>query len=108
MPVAAQAQWATTRTEHDWRISVADGSYGLLQQQVYTFDLVHGYRRTTVYFGPHTWSTDFRAEYIVAAALMILVIGVLSAKELLWGVFSRRLRKCARDQKPDAVSGPLV
>ena|ERR1035437_2827308 len=87
MPIAAQAQWAFSRTEHDWRISVGANSYGLLQQEVYTIDLVHGTRITTIYFGSHTWATTrFRADYIAALSLLIVgTVVVLSLKRLLSG-----------------------
>ena len=87
MPIAAQAQWATSRAEHDWRIFVGANSYGLLQQEVYTIDLVHGYRVTTIYFGCHTSSaTRFRANYGAVMTLLIVgTVGVLSSKKLLSG-----------------------
>ncbi|SRR6266540_362545 len=87
MPIAAHAQWATSRTEHDWRVSVGVNSYGLLQQEVYTIDLVHGYRVTTIYFGSHTRSTTrFRADYVAVVTLLIVgTAGVLSSKKLLSG-----------------------
>ncbi len=87
MPLAAQAQWATGHTEHDWRISVGANSYGLLQEEVYTIDLVHGTRITTIYFGSRTWTTTrFRADDIAALSLLIVgAVGALSLKKLLSG-----------------------
>lgn len=83
--MAAQSQWASGYTEHDWRVSVGANYYGLLQQVVYTTDLVHGYRTTTLYFGTHSWlTTRFRADYAAVVALVVLgIAGVLSSKNLL-------------------------
>ncbi len=34
-PIAAEAQWASFRIEHDWRLTLGDNSFGLVQTAVY-------------------------------------------------------------------------
>jgi hypothetical protein len=89
LPVAAQAQWASSRTEHDWRLSIRGYSFGLVQQAVYTASLAQpSFRQTTVYLGPlGSRTTSHRAAYLVtvvlvpaAAAVALLVMSVLRQK----------------------------
>src|SRR5690348_12410616 len=48
-PFAAHAQWATTETEHDWRLTIAGRPYGLVQRVRYVGARIGGTRRTTIY-----------------------------------------------------------
>ena len=73
LTVTAHAQWATSRTEHDWRISINGNSYGLTQDFFSTWSTVHGTRTTTIYFGQRTFRT--RLPAIGAAALAVASAG---------------------------------
>ena len=75
LPVAAHAQWASSKTEHDWRLSIGGHSFGLVQQAVYTVSLGSpSYRRTTIYLGPfYTTTTRFRAPWL--AVVLLLPVG---------------------------------
>lgn len=89
LPVGAQAQWASSRKEHDWRISIGDCSFGLVQEVVYTISLTQGNRHTTVYFGPYSWTTGrFQAKHIATAALVAAGVVAFS----LAGWFLRKER----------------
>jgi hypothetical protein len=74
LSAAAEAQWATSRIEHDWRLTVGESSFGLVQTAVYMTDLEHvNHRVTTIHLGPFvTTTTRFRAPQIAAAVLLLL------------------------------------
>src|SRR3954447_14835475 len=74
LPLTGRAQWATTRTEHDWRLAIAGNSFGLIQEAIYTVSLESpNYRRTTIYLGPvYTTTTPFQVPHI---ALVLLLVG---------------------------------
>jgi hypothetical protein len=72
-PIAAQAQWATSRVEHDWRITINGNSYGLEQRFTSTFSTVAGWRTTTIFFGQHTFRTNLPAVWVAALALAPLL-----------------------------------
>lgn len=75
-PGFANAQWATSKTEHDWRLTIGESSYGLVQTAVYMSSTEHeDYRTTTIHLGPWSTSTTrFRAPQIAGAALFLLVV----------------------------------
>jgi hypothetical protein len=75
LPVAAQAQWATSRIEHDWRVTINGNSYGLAQEFFSTFSTVLGTRTTTIYFGQHTFRTSLPA--VCVAALTVASVGAV-------------------------------
>ena len=75
-PMVARAQWATSRTEHDWRLNIAGHSFGLVQEAIYTVSLSYpNYRTTTIYLGPYTTTTRVPAAY--AAVMMLLPAGTI-------------------------------
>jgi hypothetical protein len=73
LPIAAHAQWATSRIEHDWRITINGNSYGLEQRFTSTYSLTLGWRTTTIFFGQHTFRTNLPAVWVAALALAPLV-----------------------------------
>jgi len=73
LPVAAHAQWATSRIEYDWRVNIGDNSYGVTQEFFSTFSTVIGTRTTTIQFGHHTFDT--RLPAVCVAALAVLSLG---------------------------------
>jgi uncharacterized membrane protein len=73
LPIAAQAQWATSRIEHDWRITINGNSYGLEQRFTSTYSLTLGWRTTTIFFGQHTFRTNLPAVWVAALALAPVV-----------------------------------
>ena len=78
-PGIASAQWASTRIEHDWRMTIGGSSIGLVQRAVYFVDLDHvNHRETIIYLGPFsTITTRFRADHIAVATLA--VVGMIAA-----------------------------
>jgi len=78
-PGILSAQWAATRIEHDWQLTVGGSSVGLVQKAVYFVDLTEvNHRETTIYLGPFpSITTRFRAGQIAVA--MLAVVGVLTA-----------------------------
>ena len=76
LPMVAHAQWASSQTEHDWRLNIAGHSFGLVQQAIYTVSLSYpSYRTTTIYLGPYTTATRIPAAY--AAGMMLLPVGAI-------------------------------
>jgi len=67
-PVTAQAQWACKYAEHDWRLKVAGGSYGLVQEIFKPGDI----RTTTVFIGRPTFSTPIPAAFVSVIAVVPL------------------------------------
>lgn len=81
LPTAAQAEWATTDIEHDWRATLGGNSFGLVQQVTYfTARGFGGDRKTLVCLGPFTIATRVRAPFV--AALVILPCGAIG----LWAL----------------------
>ena len=68
-PIAAHAQWATSRVEHDWRVTIGGNSYGLEQRFSSTYSLTLGWRTTTIFFGRHTVRTNLPAVWVASLAL---------------------------------------
>jgi hypothetical protein len=85
LPLAAHAQWATSRVEHDWRITINGNSYGLEQRFTSTFSLVDGWRTTTIYFGRHSFRTSVPAVWVA-----VLTLSPLAAVALFLVATSRR------------------
>jgi hypothetical protein len=79
LTVEAHAQWASSSTEHDWRIAVGGCSFGIVQQAVYTISLSFpSSRHTTIYFGPvGTITTRFEAPFV--AVVLLLPVGATAA-----------------------------
>ena len=74
LPAAAHGQWARGRIEHDWRVAVGGYSYGLVQRASDTTGQDWGWcRTTTIYLGPYTTTTHFRAAHV--AMVLLLPIG---------------------------------
>jgi hypothetical protein len=73
-PLPASAQ-PLFETEHDWRITIGDGSYGVRQvvQQPGEF------RQTTIHFGSHVYHTRLRAAEVAALAIGPLVLAAAVA-----------------------------
>lgn len=73
-PLPASAQ-PLFETEHDWRITIGDGSYGLWQvvQQPGEF------RQTTIHFGSHVYHTRLRAGEVAAIAVGPMVLAAAVA-----------------------------
>lgn len=70
-PTSVCAQWADTRCEHDWTLTVGEQTFGLRQQ-------VHlpGERRTTtICLGSKLVESELRAFPL--AAIIILPMGIL-------------------------------
>jgi hypothetical protein len=84
--VPARAQWATSRVEHDWKITIGGQEFGLTQLAVYVTSLEHvNHRETTLHMGPYfAKTTRFRAPEILAAILSIPAAGI-GLGLLLWG-----------------------
>jgi hypothetical protein len=87
-PIAAHAQWATSRIEHDWRVSIGGSSFGLTQEFFSTFSTTFGSRTTVIYFGRYTVRTGLPGVCVVALAItlfgtacLFLVTKVVRAKE---------------------------
>jgi hypothetical protein len=76
-PVPAAAQ-PLFETEHDWRITIGEHSYGLWQvvQQPGEF------RQTTIWCGPWVFHTRLRAAEVAAIALgpLVLVVAVTMSR----------------------------
>ena len=83
MPRMAQAQWATSRTEHDWRMTTGDYAYGLVEMTVYQSRLTSGTRITTIYVGPFSWST-LRVGAVQIVAGLLLALGTLVVISVKW------------------------
>lgn len=62
-PAAAQPLF---ETEHDWRITIGDGSYGVRQVVQRPGD---EFRQTTIHFGSHVYRTRLRAAEVAAIAV---------------------------------------
>ena len=71
-PMAAHAQWGISYNEHDWRITVGGKSYGLVQEFCSFTSITNGFRQTTIYFGPYTTATRFRAPWVTVVLLLPL------------------------------------
>ena len=71
-PGIVSAQWAATRIEHDWQLTIGGSSVGLVQKAVYFVNLTEvNHRETTVYLGPFpSITTRFRAGQIAGAVLV--------------------------------------
>jgi hypothetical protein len=91
-PGILSAQWAATRIEHDWQLTVGGSSVGLVQKAVYFVDLTEvNHRETTIYLGPFpSITTRFRAGPIAIA--MFAVVGFMAAFPVC--------RMVARDRDP--------
>src|SRR5579871_6367716 len=78
-PGIVSAQWATTRIEHDWCVTIGGSSIGLVQRAVYFVDLTHvSQRETIIYLGPFpSVTTRFRANQIAVATLA--AVGTITA-----------------------------
>jgi hypothetical protein len=71
IPLAAQAQWASSEIEHDWRVSIGGQSFGLQQQVTYfATPGLGGQRTTTLYLGPYTTTTRLPAAFVAAGVLL--------------------------------------
>lgn len=75
-PFAAHAQWAASRIEHDWCLTIGNQSFGLVQTAVYITDLEHvNHRETTLRLGSFAaTSTRYRADAVV---LIVATLGGL-------------------------------
>jgi len=78
-PGILSAQWAATRTEHDWQLTIGGSSIGLVQRAVYFVNLAEvNHRETTIYLGPFpSITTRFRAGPIAGA--LLAVVGIMAA-----------------------------
>lgn len=75
---AAHAQWATTVSEHDWRLTIAGRPYGLVQRVSYVGARIGGTRRTTICLGPYAAETPIPAAFVAAAILLtVSVLGFM-------------------------------
>lgn len=85
-PFAAHAQWATTVTEHDWRLTIAARPYGLLQRVHYVGARIGGTRTTTLCLGPYTANTRVPAACVATVILLpVGVVGLLVLRGLFPG-----------------------
>jgi hypothetical protein len=84
-PVPAAAQ-PLFETEHDWRITIGDGSYGVWQVVQQPGD----FRQTTIHFGSRVYHTRLRAAEVAAIALGPVVLAAAVA-------LSRWRRKSPRE-----------
>ena len=76
--VTAHAQWGTTETEHDWRLTIAGRACGLVQRVSYVGARIGGTRRTTIYLGRYTAETRIPAAYVATVMLLpVAVLGVI-------------------------------
>ena len=73
LPIGAHAQWATSRVERDWRVTINGSPYGLTQEFFSTFSTIVGTRTTTLYLGPHTYRTRLPAVCVATLAVVPLV-----------------------------------
>jgi hypothetical protein len=73
-PFAARAQWATTETQHDWRLTIAGRPFGLVQQVSYVGARLGGTRTTTVCLGSYAVKTRIPAACV---ATMVLFPGTV-------------------------------
>ena len=103
-PVAAQAQWATSRIEHDWRVTITGNSYGLTQEFFSTWSTVHGRRTTTIYFGQHTFRT--RLPALSVAALTFAFVGIVAF--FLFAMRPRKLEYVPNRRAATIPSRPYV
>src|ERR1041384_2474321 len=97
LPVAAQAQWATSRIEHDWRVTINGDSYGLTQDFFSTWSTIHGTRTTTMYFGQDAFRTRLPAVWVAALALAFVGAAALALFAMLPGKHEYGPPNCDED-----------
>ncbi len=84
LPFAAHAQWGTTETEHDWRLTIAGRSYGLVQQVTYVGARLGGTRTTTIWLGSYAAKSRIPAVYLATIVLLpVTVLGCFLLTGLL-------------------------
>jgi len=88
LPIAAYGQWATSRIEHDWRVSIGGSSFGATQEFLSTYSTTLGTRTTVIYLGRYTIRTGLPAGWVAVLAVsffgtacVFLITKVLRAKE---------------------------
>jgi len=103
LPIAAHAQWAILRIEHDWRVTINGNSYGLTQEFLSTWSTVHGTRTTTIYSGQHTLRTRLPAVCVAALALAFVGTVLLSPFAML-----SRKQEYAPHNQPSSGKGAMA
>ena len=90
VPAAAQAQYATCRTIHDWKVEVGEFHFGLLESNISYAGPGPGSPITTVLFGPYRWFT-IRFSAVKRAMFGFLVL--LTAVALPAGLMMTRKQR---------------
>jgi hypothetical protein len=76
VPIGAHGQWARSRTEHDWHVTVGGQEFGIVQRSVDMTGREWGWQRTTtIYVGPYRTSTRLHAGFVAIGLLVPIVFG---------------------------------
>ena len=84
LPIAAHGQWARSRTEHDWSVTLGGQAFGIVQRSVDMTGAEWGWQRvTTIYVGSYSITTRLRAGCVALGLLLPIGFGGFLAASLL-------------------------